>query len=132
MAQWRWPRWGGLVLLVLGGLVLGQLWIRVKSCSYRLTTQRLFVRRGWLAKHVNELELYRVKDVVLDQGSLQRLLGYGTITVLANDETTPAVILVGVSSPSEVKERIRTHYRDARRREGVHSTEFMLPSQAAA
>jgi membrane protein YdbS with pleckstrin-like domain len=74
---------------------------------------------------VNELELYRVKDVVVDQGGLQRLLGYGTITVLTVDETTPEVDLVGVSRPTTVKEMIRTQYRAARQREGVHSTEFM-------
>ncbi len=119
------PRWVALVPLALGVLLLLLLWIRVKSCSYRLTTQRLFVRRGWLAKHVNELELYRVKDVLVDQGGLQRLLGYGTITVLSADDTTPAVGMVGISRPTRVKEIIRTQYRAARQREGVHPTEFM-------
>ena len=76
-------------------------------------------------KHVNELELYRVKDVVVDQAGLQPLLGYGTITVLAADDTTPEVDLVGVSSPTKVKEMIRTQYRAARQREGVRPTEFM-------
>jgi len=123
--DFSWPRWAPLVPLALGVLLLLLLWIRVKSCSYRLTTQRLFVRRGWLAKHVNELELYRVKDVVVDQGGLQRLLGYGTITVLAADDTTPEVDLVGVSGPTKIKEMIRTQYRAARQREGVHPTEFM-------
>jgi hypothetical protein len=78
-----------------------------------------------LAKHVNELELYRVKDVVVDQGVLQRLLGYGTITVLADDDTTPEMRLVRISRPTKVKEMIRTYYRAARQREGVHPTEFM-------
>jgi membrane protein YdbS with pleckstrin-like domain len=124
-SDFSWPRWVPLVPLALGVLPLLLVWISVKSCSYRLTTQRLFVRRGWLAKHVNELELYRVKDVVLDQGGLQRLLGYGTITVLAADDTTPEVRLVRISRPTKVKEMIRTQYRAARQREGVHPTEFM-------
>ena len=123
--DFSWPRWVPLIPLALGVLLLLLLWIRMKSCSYRLTNQRLFVRRGWLAKHVHELELYRVKDVVVDQGGLQRLLGYGTITVLAADDTTPEVDLVGVSRPTQVKEMIRTQYRAARQREGVHPTEFM-------
>jgi membrane protein YdbS with pleckstrin-like domain len=106
-------------------LLLLVVWIRVKSCSYRLTTQRLFVRRGWLARHVDELELYRVKDVVVDQGVLQRVLGYGTITVLADDDTTPKVDLAGISSPTKVKEMIRTQYRAARQREGVHPAELI-------
>jgi membrane protein YdbS with pleckstrin-like domain len=123
--DFSWPRWVALVPLTLAVLLWLLLWIRVKSCGYRLTTQRLFVRRGWLAKHVNELELYRVKDVMLDQGVLQRLLGYGTITVLADDDTTPVVHLARISRPTKVKEMIRTQYRASRQREGVHPTEFM-------
>ena len=120
-----WPPWVPLVPLAFGVLLLLGVWVRVKSSSYRLTTQRLFIRRGWLAKNVNELELYRVSDVVVNQGSLQRLLGYGTITVLADDTSTPQVDLVGVSGPIKIKELIRTHYRAARRREGVHPAELM-------
>jgi membrane protein YdbS with pleckstrin-like domain len=123
--DFSWPRWAALVPLALGVLLLLLVWIKVKSSSYRLTTQRLFVRRGWLAKHVNELELYRVKDVVVDQGVLQRVLGYGTITVMAEDNTTPKVDLVRISSPMKVKELIRTQFRAARQREGVHPTEFL-------
>lgn len=119
------PPWGALVLLVFGGFLLLMVWAQVKSSSYRLTTQRLFVRRGWLAKRVDELELYRVKDVRVDQSVIQRLLGYGTITVVADDETTPQMELVRVARPIEIKENIRTHYRAARQREGVHPTEFI-------
>lgn len=109
----------------LGVVLLLLVWIKVKSSSYRLTNQRLFVHRGWLAKHVDELELYRVKDVVVDQGITQRLLGYGTITVLADDDSTPTMELVSISSPTKIKELIRTQYRAARQREGVRPTEFM-------
>jgi membrane protein YdbS with pleckstrin-like domain len=127
--EWSWPPWLALVPLALGGFLLLLVWMRVKSCSYRLTTQRLFVRHGWLAKHVNELELYRVKDVVVDQNVLQRLLGYGTITIQAEDDTTPQVDLVGISSPTNVKEMIRTQYRGAaRQQEGVRPTELMHSS----
>jgi len=123
--DFSWPRWAALIPLTFGMFLLLQLWIRVMSYSYRLTTQRLFVRRGWLARHVNELELYRVKDVVVDQGVLQRLLGYGTVTVLADDHTTPEVHLYSISRPTKVKELIRTHYRAAHQREGVHPTELI-------
>ncbi len=123
--DFSWPRWVALVPLAFGLLLLLLVWIRVKACTYRLTTQRLLVRRGWLAKHLNELELYRVKDVVVDQGFLQRVLGYGTITVLADDDSTPAVALARISRPMKVKEMIRTQYRAARQREGVRPTEFL-------
>jgi len=123
--RFSWPQWVALGPIALGVFLLLRLWIRLKSCSYRLTNQRLFVHHGWLARHVNELELYRVKDVVVDQGGLQRLLGCGTVTVLVDDATSPEVRLLNISSPTKVKEMIRTQYRSARRREGVRPTEFM-------
>lgn len=123
--DFSWPPWVPLVPLAFGVLLFLLVWIKVRSCSYRLTTQRLFVRRGWLAKHVDELELYRVKDVAVDQGVLQRVLGYGTVTVLADDDTTPQLDLVRISGPAKVKEMIRTQYRASRRREGVRPTEFL-------
>jgi len=58
--NFSWPRWAALIQLAIGLLLLLLLWIRMKSSSYRLTDQRLFVRRGWLAKHVNELS-FRVR-----------------------------------------------------------------------
>jgi membrane protein YdbS with pleckstrin-like domain len=133
--DYSWPGWVALIPLTLGLLMLLLVWIERRSYSYRLTNQRLFTRHGWLARNVNELELYRVEDVRVDQGVLQRLLGYGTITVLAADDTTPRVDLIGISRPIEVKEKIRTQYRAARKREGVRPTEFMQspdPTQARA
>ena len=123
--DYPWAPRAALLPVALGVILFLLVWTKVKSCSYRLTTQRLFVRRGWLAKHVEELELYRVKDVVVDQGVLPRLLGYGTITVLADDDSTPTLQLIRISSPIKVKEMIRTQYRAARQREGVRPTEFM-------
>lgn len=121
----EWAQPAALGFLVLGVILLLIVWIRVKSRNYRLTTQRLFVRRGWLSRHVDELELYRVKDVTTDQGIMQRLLGYGTVTVLANDDTTPRLELSSVAAPLKIKETIRTQYRTARQKEKVHPTEFM-------
>jgi len=123
--DYSWPQWMPLAPLASGLFLLLMVWLQKSSYGYRLTNQRLFVRRGWLAKKLNELELYRVEDVHVDQGILQRLLGYGTITVLAADVTTPQVQLIGISKPMAIKEIIRTHYRAARKREGVRPTEFM-------
>lgn len=125
LPEFQRPAWVPLIPLALGALMLLLLWVRLKSSRYRLTTQRLFVQRGWLARHVNELELYRVNDVVVRQGTVQRLLGYGTVTVMADDDSTPEVHLVNLPQPAALKEMIRTQYRAARQREGVHPTELI-------
>jgi uncharacterized membrane protein YdbT with pleckstrin-like domain len=119
--------WGVLLLPVVGlGLILlARAWYLVASTRYRLTTQRLFAQTGVIAKHLEEVELFRVKDVTLRQGVLDRLLGVGTVTVLSTDDTAPELELAGICDPLAVKEAIRTAFRAARQREGLRTGEFI-------
>ena len=121
--------WGVLLLPVvgIGLLLLLRAWYLVASTRYRLTTQRLFVQRGLVAKHLEEVELFRVKDVTLDQGFVQRLLGVGTVVVLSTDDTTPRLELAGILKPVEAKETLRSAFRASRQREGLRMAEF-IPS----
>ena len=121
--------WGVLLLPVVGlGLILlARAWYLVASTRYRLTTQRLFAQTGLIAKNLEEVELFRVKDVTLRQGVLDRLLGVGTVTVLSTDDTAPELELAGIRDPLAVKEALRTAFRAARQREGLRTAEF-IPS----
>ena len=100
-------------------------WVRLASTKYRLTNQRLFKRTGLIARHEEEIELYRIQDVKMNQGIIQRLLKIGDITVVSTDETTPVLSINGVRNPVEVKETLRTAYREARKAEGVRHAEFI-------
>jgi uncharacterized membrane protein YdbT with pleckstrin-like domain len=119
----------GLVLLPIGIglLLLLGVWYRTAATRYRLTTQRLFSRTGLIAKHEEEIELFRIKDVTLSQGMLQRLLGVGCVVVLSTDDTTPRLELAGLPDPEGRKEQIRAAFRTARQREGLRTGEF-IPS----
>jgi uncharacterized membrane protein YdbT with pleckstrin-like domain len=120
----------GILLIpvfLIGLIVLLNVWYRVLSLRYRLTTERLFMSRGLIAKSVEELELFRVKDITVRQGILQRLLGVGVVTILSTDDTNPQLSLSGIDRPVEIKEMIRTQCRAARKHESVRSTEF-IPS----
>ena len=121
--------WGFVLLPVflIGVLLLLHAWYLVASTRYRLTTQRLFVQTGLVAKQLEEVELFRVKDVTLSQGVLQRMLGVGTVVVLSTDDTAPRLELAGLRDPMGVKEQIRGAFRAARQREGMRMAEF-IPS----
>jgi membrane protein YdbS with pleckstrin-like domain len=114
-----------LIAGAIGLLLVGWVWLQIKSVRYRLTTQRLFLRRGLIAKHIEEVELYRVKDVVLNQTMVDRILNVGTVSVLSTDDSTPQLDLRGVRNPHALKELIRTHFRAAKRRERVGTAEFI-------
>lgn len=117
---------GILLLPVLVGIgLLINVWYKVASLRYRLTSQRLFIQKGLIAKHLEEVEVFRIKDVTLRQTFLQRLLGFGTIVVLSSDDTNPELVMIGINQPVDVKEMIRNTFRAARRREGVRIAEFM-------
>jgi membrane protein YdbS with pleckstrin-like domain len=95
-----------------------------KACRYRLTTQRLVVTTGLVSRHVEEVELYRVKDVTVQQGFFGRMLNYGNVLVQVNDASTPYVLLRNVERPLQLKEQIRDQFRSARRSEGIRSVEY--------
>lgn len=118
--------WGVLLLPVVVGLfLLLRAWYLVASTRYRLTTQRLFAQTGLIAKNLEEVELFRVKDVTLSQGVLDRMLGTGTVKVLSTDDTAPELELAGILEPMATKEQIRNAFRAARQREGLRTGEFI-------
>jgi membrane protein YdbS with pleckstrin-like domain len=111
--------------LLIGGITVLGIWIETHATEYKLTTQRFFVRRGIIAKKVDEIELFRVKDVTMQQGILQRLLGFGSMTILSTDDTTPVIVMHNIANPTEKKEIIRKAYRSARKLEGMRATELV-------
>ncbi|MCX7005177.1 MAG: PH domain-containing protein [bacterium] len=111
---------------VLAGVyLLAKLWIDLKSMQYRLTNQRLFVLKGLFSKETQELELFRIKDIAVQQSLLQRVLGYGQVTIVSSDDTTPVVTLRGIANPIGIKELVRENYKEARKALGLRATEFI-------
>ena len=73
---------------------------------YRLSEDRIFVEKGFLNIHVEEVLLYRVRDLELQLKLTQRLFGVGTVCVHSSDKTAPDLYLLNVKHPREVKELI--------------------------
>jgi len=89
---------------------------RIWSRSYRLTTQRLFIRRGILTQTVDQTELLRIDDVRMRQTLIQRLLGIGQVEVISSDRSDSALVLRDILTPETVSEHIRRHTRTLQRR----------------
>lgn len=90
-----------LVALLTLGFALVYLYVRPRGTHYRLTTRRVVVESGIFSKRLEQIDLYRVVDYVVERPFGQRLLGTGNIVIQANDRTT-----------SEVRiERVRTDVR---------------------
>ncbi len=82
--------WGAWPLLATGlsvAIILYK-WIQNLSATYEVTPERLIIRRGIIFKSIDEIELYRIKDVRMDFTLLNQWAGIGTICVSSSDETT--------------------------------------------
>ena len=73
---------------------------------YALSNDRLFIRKGWLNIHQDEVILYRVRDLCVKVNLWQRIFGVGTITISSTDKSVPVLTLKNIRQPFEVKELI--------------------------
>lgn len=60
-----------------------------------------------LTKNTHELELYRVKDIALNEPFLLRLVGLSHIVMLTSDRTTPVFVIPGLRNGKHLKEQLR-------------------------
>jgi membrane protein YdbS with pleckstrin-like domain len=94
-------------------------YLRVSKHTYTLTAQRLRVQRGLLFRRTEELELYRVKDISVDQPLLQRLAGCGRVMLETTDRSTPQIVLDAIPDPLAVADLIRDFVEQCRVAKGV-------------
>jgi uncharacterized membrane protein YdbT with pleckstrin-like domain len=106
----------GLILPI--GWCVGRWWL-TRTTVYELTSQRLKIRSGVLNRRLDEIELYRVKDYVLEQPLLQRMLGLGNLTLVSSDATTPKVLIPAINNAEHVRELLRDAVQRERERKRV-------------
>jgi len=105
-------------------LVIGWKWLVLKNIRYELTTQRLRTRTGVFNKHLEELELYRVRDYKLEQPFFLRLFSLSTVMLQTSDKSTPVVVLRAIVDGESVREQMRTYVEEARMRRGVREVDL--------
>ena len=113
----------GLFVSCIGGGLVSWGFIKVASVSYRVDTLRVEVERGILRKRIDNLELWRVKDIQFRQSLVQRMLGVGNVTLVTSDATNPSVELRGIPRPREIYDSLRDAVDAVRRGRGVVGVE---------
>jgi uncharacterized membrane protein YdbT with pleckstrin-like domain len=99
-------------------------WLEVRCFVYELTTERLKQTHGIFSKRVDELELYRVKDIALEQSFFLRLFSLANIILDTSDKTTPRVVLKGISQAKELSDLIRQQVEVQRQRKQVREIDM--------
>ena len=127
-STWGWLRgtllgWLTLLLCLVGiGLIIALIqWIRFLDVTYELTEDRLILRKGIFVKSIDEIELYRVKDVRMDFTLINQWAGIGTIGIDSSDETTRegALVIPHIERAAERREEMRRLVDAARQKRRV-------------
>lgn len=92
---------GGFFLFIVAYLVVVR-----RTTKYTLTNHRLILEKGIIAKKIDDIELYRIKDTKLDQGVIDRMLQIGSVKVNTSDVSGNWNIQK-ILSPKETREKIR-------------------------
>ena len=95
-----------LVGAVLIALTILAGFIKRVATVYTITDRRLNIKRGIVARKVQETRLQRVQNVNYNQGVYQRLMQIGDVDfdTAAGDDYN--FVFAGVSEPEEVVERV--------------------------
>jgi uncharacterized membrane protein YdbT with pleckstrin-like domain len=104
------------------------LWLRSRATHYRITSQRIVIEEGVFSKRMEQVDLYRVVDYVVERPFSQRLLGTGNIVLEAMDKTTPEIRIRGVRTDVvALYERLRYATEQEKRRRGVRVLDVEPP-----
>lgn len=115
------------LMLALGlGIALWK-WIANLATTYELTAERLILHKGIFVKSIDEIELYRVKDVRIDFTIVNQMADIGTITITSSDETTRegALVIRDVAQARTRREKLRELVDAARRQRGVREIDMV-------
>jgi uncharacterized membrane protein YdbT with pleckstrin-like domain len=133
-STWGWARGtiaGWLTLLLclvgVGFVILAVKWIAYLATTYEVTEDRLILHKGIFVKSIDEVELYRVKDVRIDFTLINQWADIGTITIASSDETTRDAPLVirDVEDARGRREQLRGLVNVARRLRGVREIDMV-------
>jgi uncharacterized membrane protein YdbT with pleckstrin-like domain len=113
------------VALIVAARILWA-YLKIRCQSYTLTSERFTHKYGVLHRKFNEVELYRVKDAVLDQPFWLRLVGLSNITIVGFDEVKPVSTIRAVRDGSALRETFRTLVEARREVKGVRVSESNL------
>ena len=94
-------------------------YIVIKSTYYKITNQRVRVKKGILNRYVDELELYRVRDMQVVQPFWYRHFNKGRIVIHSTDRTSNILELDAIPNAEVISDEIRQNVerlRGAKRR----------------
>lgn len=98
-----------LIIVVTIGIAAIVYWLRSRSITYTLSTQRIQIERGLLSTIKSSVELFRIDDFDIHRPVGMRMLGYSMLHLRSSDPDLPAVIIEGIPDLEALADQLREY-----------------------
>lgn len=105
------PQWwivglAGAVALFGAGVLLVW-WLKVKSTTLTVTSERTILRKGILSRNTTEVRHDDVRNLQVNQTFLERMLGVGDLAISSAGQDDLEIDIDGVRNPEQIASYIR-------------------------
>ena len=114
------------IVLLMALPVLVALWnlLVVSTWSFKITTETLEEKKGVLNVRTDSLELFRVKDISIEEPLLYRVFNLSNVILDTSDKSTPIIKIEAVKNASELVKDLRTIVDQRRTEKGVREADI--------
>jgi membrane protein YdbS with pleckstrin-like domain len=95
--------------------------LRVRAARYTLTNEQLVMRLGLVGRAAHYIELYRVKDIIINQNFFERILGLMDVSIISIDAATPVFTMRGLPYSPDLQLQMRNLAQQCRMKYNVYS-----------
>lgn len=116
-----------LILSLVALVIVAVVWVKNLAAKYEITEERLIIHRGIVFKSVDEIEMYRIKDIRLNFTLLNQWAGLGTLSISSSDETTRNgdLVLPDIDRAKARRETLRRLVDTARQKRRVREIDMV-------
>jgi len=119
-----WTTWAFIIAEALPVLAIAWTFAKVATVQVELSTQRIRETTGIFSRTLEEIELYRVRDISVKRSLPQLVLGCATIVLQTSDSTCPTLTLPWMSQFRDKQDSIRNHVEKCRLKHRARVVEF--------
>lgn len=99
-------------------------YLTVRCQVFEITTQRLRITTGVINQKIDEVELYRVKDMVVERKWWMRLTGLGNVHLQTSDRSMPHIDIPAIHDSVGLREELRKLVEAMRDKKRVRELDF--------
>ena len=108
-----------LALLFAGALWFSWIRIQRRSQRYKITNLNIEYENGVFNKTIQNLEMWRIDDIVFHQTLSERMLGISRVELITRDKTTPVLVLEGLPPGRRIFDDVKQAFLLAKQRKNI-------------